>query len=226
MSKVLVPAVKLLLGMVLFVGLPLLGWGVTDGAGFFANPARAAYVVVAVVLQIAAVIAFPNVGRGSGEGQRTMGRQRFAVLLLQLLSLAMMPAAGYSDRHNAAALGDLAAIRYPGLVLFALGFVVMVWTEAALGRQFSIQVTLQEGHRLVTNGPYRYVRHPHYLGIIVFNTGIALVFRSWLALVLMAALTLVLLWRIGDEERLMHEGFGDQWEAYAKRSWRLIPFVY
>jgi protein-S-isoprenylcysteine O-methyltransferase Ste14 len=95
-----------------------------------------------------------------------------------------------------------------------------------LGRQFSVQVTLQKDHRLVTGGPYQVLRHPRYLGIILFNVGIALIFHSWLALLLVAALALVLLWRIHDEEAFMQQAFGTQWEAYARQSWRLVPFIY
>jgi protein-S-isoprenylcysteine O-methyltransferase Ste14 len=78
----------------------------------------------------------------------------------------------------------------------------------------------------VTDGPYRYLRHPRYFGIIVFAKGIALVFRSEVGLILVVALFLVLLWRIRDEETLMREEFGPEWEAYAQKSWGLIPFVY
>ncbi len=102
----------------------------------------------------------------------------------------------------------------------------MNWAAAALGKQFSVQVTLQKDHQLVTGGLYHYLRHPRYLSIIVFNLGISLVYRSWLALILVAALTLVLLWRIHDEEAFMHQAFGIEWEAYTHTSWRLIPFVY
>jgi protein-S-isoprenylcysteine O-methyltransferase Ste14 len=98
--------------------------------------------------------------------------------------------------------------------------------EATLGKQFSVQVTIQEGHRLITDGLYRTLRHPRYLGIVTYNLGVSLVFHSWLGLVLAGALALVLLWRIGDEEALMHKAFGAEWEAYARRSWRVIPFVY
>lgn len=103
---------------------------------------------------------------------------------------------------------------------------MMNWSEASLGKQFSIQVTVQENHQLVTDGPYRFLRHPRYLGIIMFNLGIALVYRSWMAMILVAALTLVLLWRIHDEESLMHQEFGADWDVYARKSWHLIPFVY
>jgi protein-S-isoprenylcysteine O-methyltransferase Ste14 len=107
-----------------------------------------------------------------------------------------------------------------------LGFIGMHWAEATLDKQFSVEVTIQEGHRLVTDGPYRYLRHPRYLGIILFTTGISLVFRSWLTLIFIAVLTLVLIWRIHDEEALLHQEFGPDWEAYSQRSWRLIPFVH
>ena len=65
-----------------------------------------------------------------------------------------------------------------------------------------------------------------FVGLPLVGLGISLVYRSWLALILVAALTLVLLWRIHDEEAFMHQEFGIDWEAYSKRSWRLIPFVY
>ena len=226
MSDTLSAAIKLLMGIVIFVGLPLVGWGVTDIQGFVDHPARLGYVVLTVLLQALVVIKMPEVGRDRGAGTKLVRRQRWAVLLLQAIPLTLIIAAPYSDRRDIAALGEVEPLRYLGLALFTLGFVAMNWAEAALDKQFSVQVTIQENHRLVTSGPYRYLRHPRYLGIIVFVLGIALVFRSWLALVLVGALTVVLIWRIHDEEALMRQEFGAEWEAYSRRSWRLIPFVY
>ncbi len=226
MSKPPVAVTKLLVGTLLFVGLPLVGWGIADLQGFLAHPARLAYVVLIILLQLGVVIAFPDVGRGSGVGRQAVPRQRIAVLLLQLLSAAILLAAAYGDRRDVAALGESAIIRYLGLVLLASGFIVMMWAEMALGRHFSLHVTIQEGHQLVTGGLYRYLRHPRYLGIIVFNVGIALVYRSGLALMLIAALLAVLLWRIHDEELLLRNTFKGEWESYSRRSWRLLPFVH
>jgi protein-S-isoprenylcysteine O-methyltransferase Ste14 len=226
MSKLIRSAAKILTGVVLFVGLPLLGWGVMDARGFVAHPARLAYVVVAILLQLGVVLVFPDVGRDSGEGNQVVRRQRLAVILLQLLSLSIVIAAPLSDRWGLVTLGESPIVRILGLVLFPLGFIAMNWAEASLGSQFSVQVTLQEGHQLVTAGPYRYLRHPRYLAIIVFNAGIALIFRSGLALMLVAALVGVLLWRIHDEETLMRQAFGQEWGRYARHSWRLIPFLF
>ena len=99
-------------------------------------------------------------------------------------------------------------------------------SQVHLGRLFSVQVAIQEGHLLVTDGPYRHVRHPRYLGVLLFLPGIALVFRSWVALALAAPILLVLLWRIADEEALMRTTFGADWDAYARRTWRLVPLVW
>jgi protein-S-isoprenylcysteine O-methyltransferase Ste14 len=106
------------------------------------------------------------------------------------------------------------------------GFIVMNWAEIALGKFFSVQVTLQKNHRLITEGIYKHVRNPRYLGIITSNIGVSLVFRSWPALLLTGLLVVVLLWRIHDEEKLMGREFGGSWEAYKKRSRRLAQFIY
>ena len=226
MSKIFRSSLALFIGVVIFVGLPLLGWGVTDVVGFVNHPARLSYVLLVVLLEVFVVIMFPGAGSQHGEGTKTVRRQRWTVLLMQVLSLAIVIAAAYSDRHNAAVFGESEPILYVGLVLFAVGFVMMNWAAASLGRQFSVQVTLQKDHQLVTGGPYRYLRHPRYLGIILFNVGIALIFHSWLALILVAALAIVLLWRIHDEEAFMQQAFGTEWETYARTSWRIVPFVY
>jgi len=217
---------KLLVGIVAFVGVALLGWGVTDLWGFVGHPARCGYVLLAILLQALVVIGWPAVGRTGGRAAQTVRRQSVAVLLLQILSIAIVFVAPYSDRREIAVLGASAILRYLGLGLFGFGFVLMTWAQLCLGRQFSVQVALQDGHRLVSDGLYRYLRHPRYLGIIVLNLGITLAFRSGLALMCTAGLVGVLLWRIHDEETLLCRAFGDEWQQYTRRSWRLMPFVY
>ncbi len=145
---------------------------------------------------------------------------------MQAFVIGILLIAPYSDRQNFAVLGDGAGIQYLGLGLYVLGHMAMHWTETFLGDQFSLQVMIQEGHQLVTNGPYRYVRHPRYLSIVIFTLGLSLLFRSWLALAVAAATIVVLRWRIHDEEALLREEFGPEWLAYTQRSWRLIPFLY
>jgi len=176
-SSALGSLIKLSIGVAIFVGLLLVGWGVKDIQGFFDHPARLGYVVLVVLLQVFVVIGLPEVGSRRAQGKKILPRERLTLVPLQLIPLAIVIAAPYSDRRAIAVLGQVDPIRYCGLVLFALGFLGMHWAEASLDKQFSVYVTLQEDHKLVTDGVYRYVRHPRYLGIVTFTTGISLVFR-------------------------------------------------
>jgi protein-S-isoprenylcysteine O-methyltransferase Ste14 len=217
---------KLLIGLVIFIGLPLISWGASDFSGFSENVARRAYLGLICITQLIVLLSIPNAGAGSAPDRNTVSRQKVALLLLQIVSLSLVIVAPYGDRRNFAVLDESIVIRVLGLILLVWGMGLMHWAEAILGRLFSVQVTLQEGHQLITNGPYSILRHPRYLGIILFSVGLSLTFRSWLGLILVGALALVLLWRIHDEEKLMHEEFGAEWEAYRRNTWRLIPFVY
>jgi protein-S-isoprenylcysteine O-methyltransferase Ste14 len=95
-----------------------------------------------------------------------------------------------------------------------------------LGHRFSGLVAIQPGHALVTSGPYRFIRHPSYLGLLIGTLGWALAFRSGVGLVL-AALNLVpLIARIRAEEALLYSEFGTAYESYRSRTSRLIPGLY
>jgi protein-S-isoprenylcysteine O-methyltransferase Ste14 len=214
-----------LIGSALFVGLPLVAWGFADLDGFLADPARATYLVLVTVLNAVIAIRHPEVGEVRSQGTQTVRRQRLVVLLLQVSSVALVLVGPYCDRRGIAVIGT-EAFRWVGVALYGVGLLVMHWAQMTLGPQFSLQVEIQEGHRLVTDGLYRRIRHPRYLGIVVFSTGIALVFASWLALAVVVVVGLVLIWRIHDEETLMHREFGTEWDAYSKRTWRLCPFVF
>jgi protein-S-isoprenylcysteine O-methyltransferase Ste14 len=111
-------------------------------------------------------------------------------------------------------------------MLSTAGLLFVFWSGVALGRQYSPEVTIQEDHHLITTGPYRVVRHPRYLGVMLVSTGVSLLFRSWAGLALCAPVLWVLVDRIRDEEAVLEREFGPSWEAYRARSWRLIPYLY
>ena len=226
MPSVLVSAVKLLVGLMIFVGLPLLAWGPGETRIFIGHPARLGYIILTVLLQSFIVIRMPRAGSNRGAKPKTITGQRRGLIAIQVLSLAVVVVAPYCDRREVAVIGNFESVRYLGLVLFTLGFMAMHWAEASLDKQFSVNVEIQEGHNLITGGPYRHLRHPRYLGIIMFTMGLALVFRSWLTLVLVGALILVLNRRMHDEEKLLRLEFGSDWEAYARKTRRLIPYIY
>jgi protein-S-isoprenylcysteine O-methyltransferase Ste14 len=215
-----------LIGSLFFVVFPILAWGVLDINGFISNTARLSYLLTACALNAFAAFRIPEVGKKSPGHKVRSDRQHLTVVLLQAITTTMVLVLPYCDRHELGVFAESPAIRFPGLLLYSFGFLVMHFAQSYLGDQFSVEVGVREGHRLVTDGPYKIIRHPRYLGIILFVIGIAMVFRSWLGVLIAVATIVVLLWRMRDEEALMHQEFGLEWERYARRTHRLIPHLW
>lgn len=114
-----------------------------------------------------------------------------------------------------------------GSVCLAAGLWLLHRSHADLGVSWSNTLELREGHRLVTEGVYRRVRHPMYTALLLYSLGQALVLPNWLAgpSSLLAFALLVAL-RLGREERMLAEAFGREYEAYAARTQRLIPGIW
>jgi protein-S-isoprenylcysteine O-methyltransferase Ste14 len=111
-----------------------------------------------------------------------------------------------------------------GVMCLALGLWLFYRSHADLGLNWSITLELREKHQLVTHGVYRWVRHPMYLALLLYSAGQALAVPNWLvgpsygvAMILLLAL------RMGPEERMMLEEFGNDYKVYQARCKRLIP---
>ncbi|MDJ0756617.1 MAG: isoprenylcysteine carboxylmethyltransferase family protein [Ardenticatenaceae bacterium] len=216
--------------LLIFAAVPLLGWGPDDMRGFFSLAPRAAYAVLIVIMGVGAgVQAYdqPQTLRGGkGQADKINPRQtvvRIVITILLYVALFFLP---FADRRHVGVMSEMVSVRWLGLALFGLGMILVFWSGIALGRLYSAEVTIQENHQLITSGPYRMIRHPRYLGGIVYATGFSLLFRSWIGLVGTALAVGIILYRIRDEEVLMHAEFGAVWETYTERSWRLIPYLY
>lgn len=226
MSKLFRSIITFLMGSAFFVVLPLLGWGLADIGGLLHNTARLIFFVLVCILNAFAAMRIPEIGKKGGGHKITVRRQHVAVIVFQALSIALVVVAPYCDRRSIATIGASVLVRSLGLILYSIGFLLMHFAEWYLGKLFSVEVVIQEEHKLVTEGPYRCLRHPRYLGMILFTIGIAMVFRSWIGLALAAVTAAMVFWRIHDEEILMQKQFGTDWDNYANKRWRLIPFIY
>ncbi len=217
------------LTIILYVGLFLLGWGLGDIPGFFTNPARAAYVLFMFLMALAAPFIARLVPEGIGDKGREEKHQtqqdiawNIARPFLVLIILAMP----FCDRRDILTMPDVSALRWTGLVLIITGILLITWTTLELGRQYSVYITLQKDHKLITGGPYKFIRHPRYTGVMIVALGMAILFRSWITMMALPFLLALLIFRLTNEEKLLREEFGGQWVEYVRRSWRLIPYIY
>ena len=128
-----------------------------------------------------------------------------------------------------AALSGLLGVAFAGVTIGIAA--ASIWLIAAavrtLGKQWAVQARLVEDHKLITAGPYAYIRNPIYTGMLgmLIATGLALehCIALMVAIILFAAGMLI---RIRTEEKLLRSAFGEQFEEYAKRVPAVIPGIY
>lgn len=218
MSRALTALVTLV-SVSLFLALAV--WGEGGLAAFMRVPALVVLAAVSYAVSIAAL--FTSGSLSSGEREDRSNRWVLIAFLLVGVGVGFLPA--WSDRTGTAAFGG-EAVRWIGVALYALGCIVRVAPVFVLGRRFSGLVAIQSGHELVTDGLYRRIRHPSYLGMIILLVGWALCFRSAIGLAMAALTVVILIARMDAEERLLASQFGDAYAAYKARTWRLIPWAY
>ncbi|QQG48441.1 MAG: isoprenylcysteine carboxylmethyltransferase family protein [archaeon] len=113
-----------------------------------------------------------------------------------------------------------------GLALFVAGIAIYVAARLTLGRFFSETVEIKPGHRLIMRGPYRYIRHPIYLAVILFAFSIPTVLGSLYGFVTILALMPMLIVRVRFEEKVLASTFGQEYVEYVRKTKRLIPYIY
>lgn len=113
-----------------------------------------------------------------------------------------------------------------GAALTVAGLGFTVWARRHLGRNWSVMVTIKQDHELVTSGPYAWVRHPIYTGLLLAFAGSALALGEWRGVLALALATWALGRKLRLEERWLREQFGPVYQAYSERVAALLPFVY
>ena len=113
------------------------------------------------------------------------------------------------------------------VLLLVGGVALRVWAIRRLGIFFTVAVGIQHGHRVIQDGPYRFVRHPSYTGSLIALTGVGFLTFNWLGLILIVICTLLAYaLRISVEEKALLAEFGSEYQEYSARTKRLIPAVY
>jgi len=110
-----------------------------------------------------------------------------------------------------------------GAALTLLGVLFTIWARLYLGRNWSAVAAVKADHELITCGPYRWVRHPIYSGLLLAFVGTALAVGQWRGVLAVALALVAVAHRIIVEERFMRQEFGTGYDVYAQRVRALVP---
>jgi protein-S-isoprenylcysteine O-methyltransferase Ste14 len=114
-----------------------------------------------------------------------------------------------------------------GVACLVVGLWLFYRSHADLGAYWSVTLEVRENHQLITHGVYQSVRHPMYSALLVYAIGQALVLPNWVAgPAYLLVIAILFSFRVGPEEKMMLETFGDKYSAYMKKTKLLIPHVW
>jgi len=139
--------------------------------------------------------------------------------LIAIFHRGSVPELDWGRAHNSAILSWI------GMGLTVVGHAFSIWARAHLGKYWSGTVALKQDHRLITSGPYAFVRHPIYTGLLLAVFGSALAAGTVEAIVSFCIVVpaYIIKWR--REERLMRQEFGAAYEEYARNTKAIIPYL-
>jgi protein-S-isoprenylcysteine O-methyltransferase Ste14 len=177
--------------------------------------------LVWVVLEIWLLIRDGARGKGGtalDKGTRTIGQ-------VAILAAAVGAAVAHGVlQHDAGWHFGSRGLALAGLLIMWSGLALRFWAVRVLGSSFRTTVEVDEGQQVVDHGPYRWIRHPSYTGILLIAAGLGLADRNWLSLALLVVLPLVsLLPRIAVEEAVLTRTLGRPYADYAAHTKRLVP---
>ncbi len=111
-------------------------------------------------------------------------------------------------------------------IITLIGLVIVLWARTVLGGNWSTDTVLKENHELIQVGPYRYVRHPIYSGLLLMALGAAIFYGRATGFVAFAIFFVTFWFRAHQEEKLLTEQFPETYPDYKARVKKFIPFVF
>jgi protein-S-isoprenylcysteine O-methyltransferase Ste14 len=116
---------------------------------------------------------------------------------------------------------------YAGIIIFAAGMIIRWTAILQLKKSFTVDVSVNKEQLLKTDGLYKRIRHPSYLGLILILAGLSVSMCNYISfLVIVIPIFFSVLYRIGVEEKLLSEEFGDTYERYKADTKKIIPGIF
>ena len=151
-------------------------------------------------------------------------RSTMFIVIAYIVCGAALIASSFLDRFNVAVLP--AWIAWLGIVIALAGFGLRIWSMSMLGKFYTRTLKVTENQSIVRAGPYRFIRHPGYLGSILIWSGVAASTTNWIVLLTVLVVMFgVYIYRIQSEEKMLLALNAD-YVGYRKHTWRLIPLIY
>ena len=177
------------------------------------------WIIFFIYWLVSAFFVKKTVERYKGNLPALLGRLIIAFAVIVLVSLK-----DYSIIHFLISpTGPLSeASLITGAAITVIGLAIAIWARFTIGKNWSGQVTFKKDHELITRGPYKFVRHPIYTGLLTMMLGALLYFGSLLVLLLFISSAIGFAFKFKQEEKVMIKHFGKRYQDYMKRK---IDFI-
>ncbi len=124
-------------------------------------------------------------------------------------------------------LGKDIVIGWAGIILMLTGLGLRIWANQTLGRFYTSTLRIAERQRIIRQGAYKFLRHPGYSGALLMWAGAGAATANWIVIAIIVLMMVASYhYRIISEEAMLHAKFGEEYQAYMARTWRLLPFIY
>ncbi len=162
--------------------------------------------------------------RSKSKGQQDHSSLR---IIWVTLIIAILAANWVADHHRIMPFSNQVLTQSIALICFITGFVIRYHSIYTLKQFFTFDVHVGAEHELITQGLYRKIRHPAYLGSLLIITALALQFGNLLSFLIVLILAIAVhVYRIRIEEAALMQHFGQKYMTYKKGTWRLVPWIY
>jgi protein-S-isoprenylcysteine O-methyltransferase Ste14 len=162
--------------------------------------------------------------RVRGKGSRAQDRGTLWLNIVLIMVAVIIAGILSGKLHGAPWQFGSTGLSAAGLLVMWAGLAFRIWAIVVLGQSFRTTVEVDADQKVVDSGPYRWVRHPSYTGILLITTGLGLAYGNWPALAILLVLPVgVLVHRIFVEEDLLTKVMGPAYTDYAARTKRLVP---
>jgi protein-S-isoprenylcysteine O-methyltransferase Ste14 len=202
--------------------LPLLAWGVNDLRNFFSHPARMTFAII-VLLQALIGAWLVYITPPQPEQKHPIDLTHWQIDMYHVIFML----AAFGDRRNILAWTENLPVRWIGLGMYVVGVALSVWATLTWIEHLHKETRrIPVDSTLLFDGPYKFIRHPGLLCLIIYCLGFALTFRSWVGLVLLIPLTAGFIHRIKNMEMDLAVQYKQVWSLRRHTSKRLFPFLY